>query len=75
MQDVLRTILQPSRPTVIVDIGANPIDGEPPYKAMLEAGLCEVIGFEPQPEALARLREAATAKETYLPYVAAGAHQ
>ena len=71
MQDVLTTILQPSRLTVIVDIGASPIDGKPPYKAMLDAGLCEVIGFEPQPEALATLRETATAKETYLPYVVA----
>ena len=71
VQDVLTTILQPSRLTAIVDIGANLIEGEPSYKAMLEAGLCEVIGFEPQPEALATLRESATAKETYLPYVVA----
>ena len=34
-----------------------PIDGDPPYKAMLAAGLCEVTGFEPQAEALARLEK------------------
>jgi FkbM family methyltransferase len=51
-----------------VDVGANPIDGEPPYKAMLAAGLCEVLGFEPQPEALAHLERAKGPRETYLPY-------
>ena len=75
MQDVLTTILQPSRLTVVVDIGANPIDGKPPYEAMLKAGLCEVIGFEPQPGPLATLKESATAQETYLPYVVADGKQ
>jgi FkbM family methyltransferase len=70
-RDVLTTILRPDRLTAIVDIGANPIDGTPPYKAMLEAGLCEVIGFEPQSEALSRLKKTATRKETYLPHVVA----
>ena len=54
----LRTVvdwLPPTRPTTVLDIGANPIDGDPPYKAMLASGLCSVIGFEPQPEALAEL--------------------
>ena len=36
--DLLTEILKPTRATAIVDIGANPIDGEPPYKAMLAAG-------------------------------------
>jgi FkbM family methyltransferase len=35
--DLLTEILCPARPTAIVDVGANPIDGEPPYKAMLAA--------------------------------------
>ena len=64
----LHQILAPSRLTSIVDVGANPIDGEPPYKAMLAAGLCEVTGFEPQAEALARLEEKKCPKERYLPY-------
>lgn len=64
----LHQILQPGRPTAIVDVGANPIDGDPPYKAMLSAGLCEVVGFEPQAEALARLEKRRGARERYLPY-------
>lgn len=66
--DPLTQILTPARPTAIVDVGANPIDGEPPYKRMLAAGLCDVIGFEPQAEALARLQAAAGPRERYLPY-------
>src|SRR6202012_438356 len=67
--DLLTEILAPARPTAIVDAGANPIDGAPPYQAMLEAGLCEVTGFEPQPEALAKLEKAKGPRERYLPYV------
>ena len=67
--DLLTEILAPARPTAIVDVGANPIDGTPPYHAMLAAGLCDVIGFEPQPEALARLEKAKGPRERYLPFV------
>ena len=66
--DFLTQILAPSRPTAIVDVGANPIDGDPPYKAMLTAGLCDVIGFEPQADALARLQKMAGPRERYLPH-------
>jgi FkbM family methyltransferase len=67
--DLLTEILAPARPTAIVDAGANPIDGDPPYKAMLAAGLCEVTGFEPQADALARLEQKKGPHERYLPYV------
>jgi len=66
--DLLTEILAPRRLTAVVDVGANPIDGDPPYKAMLAAGLCEVTGFEPQPEALAKLEKAKGPHESYLPY-------
>jgi FkbM family methyltransferase len=66
--DTLSAILRPARLTQVVDVGANPIDGEPPYKAMLEAGLCAVTGFEPQPHALARLNGKKGPREHYLPY-------
>jgi FkbM family methyltransferase len=66
--DFLTQILSPNRPTAIVDVGANPIDGDPPYKAMLAAGLCDVVGFEPQADALARLQKVAGPRERYLPY-------
>lgn len=55
-------------PTEIVDIGANPIDGDPPYKRLLDDGLCKVTGFEPQQSALATLLERKSKHEKYLPY-------
>jgi FkbM family methyltransferase len=61
-------ILQPERLTEVVDIGANPIDGDPPYKPMLAAGLCKVTGFEPQQSALRQLLQSKGPNERYLPY-------
>jgi len=67
----LTEILRPARLTAVVDVGANPIDGDPPYKAMLAAGLCEVTGFEPQAGALERLERKKGPRERYLPYALA----
>ena len=64
----LARLLSMSRLTHIVDIGANPIDGEPPYRPLLDAQLCRVTGFEPQASALAELNLKKGAYETYLPY-------
>ncbi len=61
-------ILSPRRLTEIVDIGANPIDGDPPYKSMLEAGFCNVTGFEPQEDALVELQRRKGPHERYLSY-------
>jgi FkbM family methyltransferase len=72
---LLTEMLAPARLTAIVDVGANPIDGDPPYKAMLAAGLCRVVGFEPQPAALARLNQAKGANELYLPHALADGTQ
>jgi FkbM family methyltransferase len=66
--DALSELLKPHRRTAVVDIGANPVDGDRPYAPMLRAGLCTVVGFEPQAEALARLRQIAGPDETYLPW-------
>jgi FkbM family methyltransferase len=52
----------------VVDIGANPIDGSPPYRPLLDAQLCRITGFEPQASALAELNRKKGANETYLPY-------
>ena len=68
MSAVLWDLLKPERVTEVVDIGANPIDGDPPYKAMLAAGLCRVTGFEPQAKALATLQKMKGENERYLPY-------
>jgi FkbM family methyltransferase len=66
MADPLLDLLQPARLTAVVDIGANPIDGDPPYKRMLGAGLCTLVGFEPQAEALAELNRRKGPHERYL---------
>jgi FkbM family methyltransferase len=62
----LLQLLAPQRPTEVVDIGANPIDGAPPYAAMLQAGLCRVTGFEPQAGPWRTLCERAGPAERYL---------
>src|SRR5690242_18861906 len=67
--DTLLALLRPQRLTAVVDVGANPIDGDTPYKAMLGRRLCTVTGFEPQPNGLAFLNERKGDLETYLPYV------
>ena len=68
MSDELLSLLSPARLTHVVDVGANPIDGAPPYKQMLSQGLCTVTGFEPQEQALAALNERKGPLETYLPH-------
>lgn len=63
----LHDMLQPSRLTRIVDIGANPAN-VPDYRALLQAGLCDVWGFEPQPKQFQMLVENPGPHEHYLPY-------
>jgi FkbM family methyltransferase len=63
----LSDLLAPKRLTEVVDIGANPIDGTPPYALMLSAGLCRVTGFEPQEDALLELQRRKGPNERYLP--------
>jgi FkbM family methyltransferase len=66
--DALVELLRPTRLTAVVDVGANPIGSDPPYKKMLAAGLCTVVGFEPQAAALAELERRKGPHERYLPY-------
>ena len=68
MLTALHELLALDRLPHVVDIGANPIDGDPPYKELLASGLCRLTGFEPQADALAALNRAKSARETYLPY-------
>jgi hypothetical protein len=49
----------------VVDIGANPIDGVPPYKPLLDSRLAHIYGFEPNPNALAKLNSQKGPNETY----------
>jgi FkbM family methyltransferase len=71
---LLRDLVRCSRPTSVLDIGANPIDGDPPYKQMLDDGLCTVTGFEPQQRALVELNRRKGPMERYLPHVVGDGH-
>jgi FkbM family methyltransferase len=51
----------------VIDVGANPIEGDAPYKGLLERGYARVTGFEPQAEAHAALEARKSEAETYLP--------
>lgn len=57
-----------NEPIHVVDVGANPIDGTPPYAGLLKRGLVRLVGFEPQKEALQKLLEMKGPNETYLPH-------
>jgi len=59
--------LAPERLTRVVDVGANPLSA-PPYAGLLEAGLCEVWGFEPHPTAYDKVVAQAGPLEHYLPH-------
>lgn len=73
--DLLKNLIRPARLTSVVDVGANPIDGEPPYKAMLQRRLCTVVGFESQDEALAELNARKSDLESYYHYVVGNGHK
>jgi FkbM family methyltransferase len=64
----LAHLLSMGRLTHVVDIGANPIEGAPPYRPLLDAQLCRITGFEPQASALAELNLKKGANEAYFPY-------
>jgi FkbM family methyltransferase len=51
----------------VVDIGANPLF-DSPYLKLLRAGDAEVVGFEPNREALEKLNANKGPNETYLPH-------
>lgn len=56
-----------TRVSRIMDIGANPIH-PPPYDALRRAKLCTVYGFEPHPDAYAKLIAEAGPDEVYYPF-------
>jgi len=64
----LKTLVGADVRIKVVDVGANPIDGTPPYGDLLRAGIADVVGFDPDPESLRRLNAQKTAAETYLPH-------
>lgn len=60
-------VLPLSRRTCVVDVGANPNVSAPPYLALLRAGQCDVVGFEPQQASFDDLMSAKSEHETYFP--------
>ena len=71
---LLHSILNPTRLTRVVDVGANPI-GTPPYAALLDAEIVEVWSFEPQEDAFNRLVELQKKNEHPLPYAVGDGHE
>lgn len=67
-RDALHELLEIDGEVMLVDIGANPIDGDAPYKNALRYGTCQLVGFEPQEAALKELLLKKGSNETYLPY-------
>jgi FkbM family methyltransferase len=61
---MLAARLELAAPLRIVDVGANPL-GKPIYRPLLSKGLAHVWGFEPNPDAFARL--APSDHATWLP--------
>jgi FkbM family methyltransferase len=64
-------LLKPERLPRILDVGANPLANpldRPPYQALVEQGLCELWGFEPQQEAYERLLKTKRDNEHFLPH-------
>ncbi|MGI0487989.1 FkbM family methyltransferase [Pantanalinema rosaneae CENA516] len=55
-------------PIDVVDVGASPIDGEPPYQALLSIGKARVVSFEPNPEEYQKLLTHPAPGVTVLPY-------
>jgi len=41
----------------VADVGANTVEGDPPYQNLVQFGLCHVTGFEPQAETVASSTE------------------
>ena len=56
-------------PTIdIVDIGASPIDGPPPYTPLLEQGMVQLIGFEPDETQYRELLTTQSENVRYYPF-------
>jgi FkbM family methyltransferase len=60
----------PYRPTItVVDIGAMSLgEGSDPYQPLIDAGIANIIGFEPVEAEHAKLQAMAKPGRTYLPY-------
>jgi FkbM family methyltransferase len=68
LPDIL-SLLQ-KRPTItVVDVGAMTLgEGQDPYQPLIDAGIANIIGFEPDEKEVAKLLTLAKPGRTYLPY-------
>lgn len=66
--DSLAAILDTEIGVDVVDVGANFLGDPPPYHALLEGGRARLVGFEPNPDALAVLEARKGPHEVYLPH-------
>ena len=64
----LSSALQGLDPLKVVDVGASPIDGAPPYKSLHDAGVAHVVGFEPSPQWYEALIAMKVPNATFLPH-------
>src|SRR5215468_5606929 len=71
----LSTLLGLSCKIKVVDVGANPIGSPAPYASLLASGCVEIVGFDPNAEALAKLDRQKGPRETYLPYAVGDGRQ
>lgn len=60
-------VFQLGRKLEIIDVGASPLDGPPAYQSLVDSGLANVTGFEPQPIAFAELEKSPKPGTRYLP--------
>lgn len=49
----------------VIDVGANPIDGKPPYHGIYAEDVAHVIGFEPNPQAFAKLEKVKKGRDQF----------
>lgn len=61
-------VLRYREPLQVVDVGANPMNFDPPYKELHDHGAIIVTGFDPQKETLAKLDAGKNSQDRFLPY-------
>lgn len=66
--DALRKALGYNDKLRIVDVGANPMQHDTPYKLLHGYGHAVVTGFDPQAETLSALKEESSDEDRFLPY-------
>jgi FkbM family methyltransferase len=64
----LHSILNLSCRVTVIDVGANPIDGEQAFSRLMQTGRVQIVGFEPNRKALAILNKKKGPNEKYFPY-------